>query len=184
MAPKTETEVLAGELGAPSLHEDSRRFPAALRARAVEWARARLAAGASRAALCAEVDTGERTLHRFLGTARRSERTAGFTRLQRSSARPEPMTVTRAVVLRLHLLLLRGRPAPQLDFVAAHARCHRLEALQLALQLLALRGIERHRAAANARERLGGSEGEHRDDGGEQLQEELRDDKTRRCLGS
>jgi transposase-like protein len=100
MATKTETEALAREIGALSLHKNSRRYPAALRARVVEWARARLAAGASLAALCAEVDIGEPTLYRFLGTARRSERTAGFTRLQVSSARPEPMTVTRAVVLR------------------------------------------------------------------------------------
>jgi hypothetical protein len=68
----------------------------------VAWARARLAAGAAFAAVCADVDIGEPTLHRFLGTSRASERPAraeaGFTQLQVAASKGT--APTKAVVLR------------------------------------------------------------------------------------
>jgi transposase-like protein len=100
MVAKTETEALARDIAALSAHKNSRRYPEALRARVVAWARAQLSAGASMAALCAAVDIGGPTLHRFLGTSRRSEQargSPGFTPVRVAAPKPE-VTTTRLVL--------------------------------------------------------------------------------------
>lgn len=99
MRTKTEAEALAREIAALSPQKKARRYPEGLRARVVEWARGRLAGGASLASVCREVGISEPTLHRFLGLSRESERErAGFTRVR--VVGPKPEAKARAVVLR------------------------------------------------------------------------------------
>ncbi|MEW5743789.1 MAG: hypothetical protein AB1938_33060 [Myxococcota bacterium] len=96
---ESEAEALAKEIAALSPQKKARRYPDALRARVVEWARGRLAGGASLASVCQEVGISEPTLHRFLGLSRGSERErAGFTRVR--VVAPKPVGMTEAVVLR------------------------------------------------------------------------------------
>jgi hypothetical protein len=66
MAITMTTEELKQAIAALSAVKQTRRYPAHLRAEVLRHARARISAGASRAAVCEELDVSEPTLMRFL----------------------------------------------------------------------------------------------------------------------
>lgn len=66
MAKTMTTDELKKAIAALSAVKQKRRYPAHLREEVLRHARARMAAGASRAAVCDELDVSEPTLMRFI----------------------------------------------------------------------------------------------------------------------
>lgn len=93
MTMVTGLEALRLEIAALAGHKNSRRYPPELRARVAAFARDRRATGASIAAICAELDVGEPTMHRFLGLVgmpKRKKPVEGFKRVALAKPSSEP----------------------------------------------------------------------------------------------
>jgi transposase-like protein len=65
----TEQMELRAEIAGLSASKATRRYPEALRARVAEFARRRMAKGASAAQVCRQLDIGSPTLKKFLRTS-------------------------------------------------------------------------------------------------------------------
>lgn len=100
---EADLAALREEIAALSVHKNSRRYPAPLREKIARWARQRRAAGAAVARICAELDIGVPTLHRFLGgnprRQRRHERRKAFTQLKVVEHAVQRSTVTTAPLM-------------------------------------------------------------------------------------
>jgi transposase-like protein len=103
MGTKTEVDVLREEIAGLSEKKQARRYPAGLKRRVTRWAARKVAAGASIAGLCEQLDIGEPTLTRFLEAERAKVKgaTASFARVTVLEAAPTSSTsIPERVVLR------------------------------------------------------------------------------------
>jgi len=88
----TEVEDIKGEIAGLAGEKTTRRYPPGLRQRIIQLARARIAGGVSRTAVCRELDIGAPTMKRFLES---TPVRAAFNRVRVVARRDAPLAPSR-----------------------------------------------------------------------------------------